>query len=226
MTILESFLFMIIVLPGVEVIPEWTFWSCRYVNVVIMADDSVQRIEHCAFYRCRSLVFVKLSTNLEYIGNGVFNACYSLTSIFIPPSCREIGNGAFYDCTKLIIFSVPHQTRLGETVITNTALVRASPFESVLDGYYANQQGRVHEWIKNLNQGEEYALHRACSAFNPLKEIIYGIVKRKGPSSFKKRNEIGMTPLDYLEANPFVRHELDQRALMKQYVLEMMGGTM
>lgn len=40
---------VIIVLPGVEVIPEWTFCWCAKLETVIMADDSVQRIEHEGF---------------------------------------------------------------------------------------------------------------------------------------------------------------------------------
>ena len=58
---------VIIVLPGVQVIPENTFLYCRNVKVVIMA-DAVRRVERGAFIWCLSLKFVRLSTNLEFIG--------------------------------------------------------------------------------------------------------------------------------------------------------------
>ena len=58
---------------------------------------------------------------------------------------------------------------------------------------------------------EEYELHHACSSFNPLEEIIYRIVRRKGLGSFKKMNELYKTPLDYLEENPDVKNKIDQR---------------
>ncbi|GFH47066.1 predicted protein [Chaetoceros tenuissimus] len=79
----------------------------------------------------------------------------------------------------------------------------------------------VNPWIKNLNQNEEYAMHRVCSSFNPLTEIISEIVKRDGLQCFKKENEIGITPVQYLDANPFA--EIDQIAIAKKYILEMMS---
>ena len=70
----------IIVLPGVEIIPAFTFYDCRNVNKVIMS-DTVRRMEESAFDACRSLEFVKLSRNLEFIGKLAFCVCKSLTSI-------------------------------------------------------------------------------------------------------------------------------------------------
>ena len=80
---------VIIVLPGVEIIRDENFSWCVNVKTVIMSED-VKRIEYGAFSSCRSLVFVKLSRNLEYIGELAFIYCLSLTSIFIPPSCTEM----------------------------------------------------------------------------------------------------------------------------------------
>ena len=164
---------------------------------------------------------MKLSRNLEYIGEYAFYRC-SLTSIFIPPSCREIGNYAFQYCHKLIIFHVPHHTLIGIKAILDTALFEASPFE--VNANYNYEE--VNEWVKEINEDDEYELHRACSSFNPLIEIIYGIVKRKGLRTLHKKNELGLSPFDYLEANPFTDIQIDQRELMKRYVLEMMGETM
>ena len=213
---------VIIILPGVEIIPDFTFHECDNVEIVIMA-DTVKRIEFCAFLHCYSLKFVKFSRNLEYIGFAAFRCCESLISIFIPPSCREIEDCAFHACHQLIIFHVPHTIELGEGVIAETALIRASPFEEYKFsfGEYQNNE-EVNAWIKNTNgDDEEYALHRACSSFNPMTDIIYGIVKRQGLESFHKKNEIGITPLQYLEENPF--GDIEQQKLMKRYILEMMG---
>jgi len=187
--------------------------------------DTVKRIEYGVFKSCSSLEFVKLSTNLEYIGEWAFENCESLTAIFIPPSCTEIDECAFSGCKKLIIFHVPQTTELGDNVIANTALIQASHFEEdelqLGLSYYQNSE-EVNVRIKNINgQDEEYALHRACSSFNPISDTIYEIVKRQGLESLKKENEIGITPLQYLEKNPFA--DIDQRKLMKRYILEMMG---
>ncbi|GFH50058.1 hypothetical protein CTEN210_06534 [Chaetoceros tenuissimus] len=213
---------VIIILPGVEVIPQSTFNSGN-LEAVIMS-DTVKRIEESAFVYCKSLEFVKLSRNLECIGENAFCACFSLLSIFIPPSCREIGDVAFAACHKLINFNVPQHTRLGEHVIGNTALIRGSTFELNQYGEYdASINTNINNWIKNINGNDaEFALHRACSSYYPMTQIIYEIVKRQGLMSFKKKNQIGITPLEYLEANPFAE-DIDQNTIMKRYVLEMMG---
>lgn len=55
---------VIIVFPGVEVIPEFTFEFCINVETVIMS-DSVKRIEDGAFMKCKILKFVRLSKTMN-----------------------------------------------------------------------------------------------------------------------------------------------------------------
>ena len=213
---------VVIALPGVKMIPRCTFFDCKNVKAVIMS-DTVIRIEEMAFAGCENLSYVRLSRNLEYIGDYAFIDCTALTSIFIPPSCREIKYGAFENCFKLIIFHVPRQTQISEQVIARTALIRASPFEVNEYGWYNGIIESVNEWVRNINgDDDQFALHRACSSYNPLTDVLYQIVKRKGLRSFKKKNGIGITPLEYLEVNPFAEH-IDQSLIVKRYVLEMMG---
>ncbi|GFH62017.1 hypothetical protein CTEN210_18493 [Chaetoceros tenuissimus] len=214
---------VIIVLPGVQVIPDNTFRGCRNVEVVIMA-DTVKRIEHYVFFYCKSLSYVRLSRNLEYIGTSAFYCC-KFTSIFIPPSCRWIGYYAFNGCKKLIIFHVPQHTQLGGNVFANTELFNVSPFEEVnTDGFYRNTK-EANAWVRDVNVNEEYALHGACCSFNPLVDVIYQVVKVKtdGLQSFKVKNEIEITPTQYLEANPFA--QVDEKKIINRYILEKMGET-
>ena len=210
---------VIIVLPGVEVIPVLTFNKCN-VKVVIMA-NSVRRIENEAFNWCRSLEFIKFSTNLGYIGHWAFNGCESLTSIFIPESCRVIGYGAFHGCERLIILNVPQTSELGVSVIARTALIEASTFETNEYGHYLRDTVAVNAWIKSMNDGEGFALHRICSSYNPEMEQVYGYVKDHGVHVMKLPNSIGITPSQYLAANPY--SEIEEGKLAKRYVLEMMG---
>jgi hypothetical protein len=235
---------VIIVLPGVEVIPWYTFDGCDNVKTVIMS-DSVKRIEGQTFGGCRNLEYVKLSKSLEYIGYSAFDCCFSLTSIFIPASCREIGNFAF-DNTNLIILHVPQHTTLGRNVIKDTPLFRASPFEDNEDGYYRKPE-IVNQWIKNVNslndefdlhlseqyydevtdfigpfnQDEKLALHRECASFEPSEDSIYAIFKRQVYSSIHIKNKIGLTAFEYLEKNPYT--EITEQKLINRYVLDLMG---
>ncbi|GFH61977.1 hypothetical protein CTEN210_18453 [Chaetoceros tenuissimus] len=186
--------------------------------------DTVERIESYALCVCKSLEFVKLSRNLEYIGEDAFGECESLTSIFIPLSCREILRDAFWNCKKLLIFHVPQHTELGRGVISHTALLKASPFSDRIPEYSPENQNisnEIHQWIKNINANQEFALHRACSAYDPLFDIIYQIVKRQGLRSLSKANDIGITPLQYLEANPYA--EIKELKIANRYILDMMG---
>ena len=213
---------VVIVLPGVEVIPEWTFYYCENIETVIMA-DTVKRIEKSAFKECYNLEFAKLSKKLEIIGEYAFVICNSLTSIFIPPSCREIGDWAFCNCIKLLILGLPQHVQLGKCVFIRTALNEKSPLEVVNEeGYYdSDDDEEVEQWIKSINDGDAYALHRVCASFNPLSDIIYALVKRKGIQAMRMPNTIGITPSEYLEANTFA--DISEKEIINRFTVEMMG---
>ena len=99
-------------------------------------------------------------------------------------------------------------------------MIRASPFGLDFSGDYENSE-QVNEWIKSVNQGEEYELHQACSAFSPNADSIYAIVKRVGIQAFQEPNSIGITPAQYLETNYFGR--IDQTKIINRYILDLMG---
>ena len=212
---------VIIVLPGVEIIPAFTFSHCENVETVFM-DVTVRRIERDAFAACEGLVFIKLSTNLEYIGRLAFWSCDSLTSIFVPPSCREIGDWAFQCCEKLIILNIPQNVQLGRGVFEVTELMKRSPIDTDEDGDY-NEDNEVEavQWIRSFNNEEIHALHRACSSFNPLSEIIHNLVKRLGIDAMRIKNSIGITPSQYLEANMFT--DISEKEIVNRYILDSMG---
>lgn len=153
-------------------IPQWSFRWCTTIERVIVADTG-RRIEDHAFYCCFNLSYVRLSTNLEYIGHGAFNGCSSLASVNTPSSCREIGDYAFGSCTKLIILKVPQHARLGRNAIARTPLFEASTFETNEDGVYSDTSTEVNTWVKSINDGEGLALHRICSSDNPDTEQAY-----------------------------------------------------
>ncbi|GFH47100.1 hypothetical protein CTEN210_03575 [Chaetoceros tenuissimus] len=228
---------VVIILPGVEIIPEYTFVHCLKVKTVIMA-DSVRRIEREAFSCCYSLEFVKLSRNLEYIGEKAFSYCSSLASFFIPPSCTEIATFAFERCNKLIILGLPQNVELGAGVFKKTALLEASSIEFEEDDVFINEEGflvrRIHhdadkerevvQWIRSINNGEVYALHRACASYNPLPEIFHELMKQQGIKALCMPNSIGITPSQYLAANTFA--EISEKDIINSYILDMMGEVL
>ncbi|GFH61896.1 leucine-rich repeat domain-containing protein [Chaetoceros tenuissimus] len=210
----------IIIADGVTEISKWTFAVCYNVKRVIFA-NTVIRIGECALLRCRSLVYIKLPTHLEYIGTSSFCLC-NLLSVFIPPSCRVIRNDAFGYNEYLYILNVPQHTALGGNVIDGTVLAKASPFEVNTSGWYHSEvNDDMNTWIKNLNHGEAFALHRACSSFQPLKQVLFTIIQKKGLRAFKVKNSAGITPSQYLNENPYT--EFTEKEIIHDYIMKMMG---
>ncbi|GFH61916.1 hypothetical protein CTEN210_18392 [Chaetoceros tenuissimus] len=189
---------VIIVLPGVEVIPNYTFYYCENVKTVIMA-DTVKRIEERAFYHCMSLKFVKFSRNLEYIGAFAFCDCNSLTSIFIPPSCREIGRRAFDTCLKLMILHVSENTLLGKQLISNTWLGRCFYHSG---NKTIKKYAYIERYIKNRHN--ELPLHKLSCSEHPTfdtKTVVKCLTK----------DECGCTPFMYLICNHTTDFDLIQK---------------
>ncbi|GFH61887.1 hypothetical protein CTEN210_18363 [Chaetoceros tenuissimus] len=210
----------IIVTDGVTEIPDSTFYNCWNIQRVIFA-DTVVRIEYQAFSDCRSLVYIKLSINLEYIGMWAFFLC-NLSSVFIPSSCRVIRNDAFASNENLSIFSVPQHTELGRDMIQFAALAKSSPFQLRRDGWYEREvNDDMNTWIKNMNHDEVFSLHRACASFQPLKQVLYNIIQEKGLKAFKVKNDVGITPSQYLKENPYT--ELTEKEIIHDYLMKLMG---
>ncbi|GFH61083.1 leucine-rich repeat domain-containing protein [Chaetoceros tenuissimus] len=199
---------LVIVLPGVEVIPEDTFDECKNIETVIMSDD-VRRIEDWAFYRCDSLVFVRLSRSLEFIGENSFWGCGSLTSMFIPPTCREIGDYAFSNCEKLIILSIPENAQLGDEIIDETELMKQFDWEVYVFDDIRHLLELLNDGFEDIEEWLDFpdrrpnSLHRICCSTNEdeaalISEQIYQVVKEQGPQALLVKNMIGVTALQYL----------------------------
>ncbi|GFH52692.1 hypothetical protein CTEN210_09168 [Chaetoceros tenuissimus] len=206
----------IIIVDGVTEIPAWTFYECYNIKRVIFA-NTVMRIEESAFLKCKSLVLIKLSVNLEYIGERAFGYC-NLLSVFIPPSCGDIDREAFEDNKNLAILNVTQDAVLqgGRKVISSTELSKRCfvPFSDF--------SGAFNAWLKNINNGDQFALHRVCSSFKPTLDMIMNTMKEKGgPKAFKVENRIGITPSRYLNENPYV--DVTEKEIIKKYIMQMVG---
>ncbi|GFH57098.1 hypothetical protein CTEN210_13574 [Chaetoceros tenuissimus] len=229
---------VIVVLPGVVVIPYGTFTYCTNVETVIVS-DSVKRIEKLAFSNCKYLKFVKLSRNVEFIGRKAFQFCESLLSLFIPSSCREIGTAVVDGCRKLSIFSFPKDAVFSsnDSIIEGTLFIKAFPLPREVTETInrAKELGRISrdvnpsvicpkevaEWMKSINQGEEHELHRICSSSNPNFDTIYSVVKKHKLAAMNTPNKATITPLQYLAQNPFA--EIEEMSFLKRYIRKQMG---
>ncbi|GFH43821.1 hypothetical protein CTEN210_00294 [Chaetoceros tenuissimus] len=220
----------IIIVDGVTEIPDFTFHICCNIERVIFA-NTVIRIGEDTFSYCINLEFIKFSSNLEFIGDSALQNC-NLSSIFIPPRCREIGEYAFRYNKNLEIFHVPRSTVLGYCIIDGSKLIRRSPqvawngYNEDVDlnllTYYFHRNMETNAWLGNINNEEEFALHKICSSFEPTLEMILDtMVEKGGLASFQVENSIGITPSRYLKENPYV--DVTEKEIVEKYVLKMMG---
>ena len=66
--------------------------------------EGVESIEYGAFYNCKNLKEVTISSTVTSIADYVFYRCRNLTKITIPNSVTSIGCDAFAECDSLIIY--------------------------------------------------------------------------------------------------------------------------
>ena len=104
---------------------------------------------------------------------------------------------------------LPKDTKEGKYVFSGTAVKAAQP-----DARYS---------VKRINDADNLALHRACASFNPFTTIIHTLVKREGIEGMRRGNAIGITPSQYLEANPFA--DISEKEIISRFILENMGET-
>ncbi|GFH43822.1 hypothetical protein CTEN210_00295 [Chaetoceros tenuissimus] len=199
----------VIVVDGVTEIQKWTFSKCKNIKRVIFA-DTVIRIESSAFGYCKDLAFINLPKSLEFIGNSAFSNC-NLSSVFIPPRCREIRDWAFYENKNLTILNIPQNTELGNNIFVSTKLLQSYPVSI-----------NNTTWLKNINNHDQFALHRVCSSFEPtLQMILQTMLEKGGPKAFKEENNIGITPSRYLKENPYA--SVSEKDIIENYIMHMMG---
>lgn len=80
----------------------------------------------------------------------------------------------------------------------------------------------VNQWLRNLNHEEEmYALYVLCSMEDLSLDAIVEYKKEHGIVSVNQENEIGITPLHYLAANPYT--ESNEQKIFNTYILDLMG---
>jgi hypothetical protein len=70
----------------------------------------VTQIDAKAFKNCKSLVKVKMGTNIEKIGSEAFYGCIKVNSLEVGTYVMAIGARAFYGCSSLKSLNLPART--------------------------------------------------------------------------------------------------------------------
>ena len=82
-------------------------------SVVITGGD---RIDSYAFYGCKNLTGIVISSGVTTIGASAFSGCTALTQISIPHGVTSISGSAFYNCKSLTSITIPESvTSIGSS---------------------------------------------------------------------------------------------------------------
>ena len=153
----------LIVDESVVIIKGFAFCSCAHLISAIMGDN-VKRIENCAFFRCSSLRFIRLSNTLEFIGLLAFHHCQYLEAVFLPSTVKSIESGAFDRCRSLRLLILKCDIYL--SIIRDTAIEKIAEnagvvYKLVDDIHFTDDsQRQVHNWLKHYM--DESPFHKLC----------------------------------------------------------------
>lgn len=95
----------IILPPELEKISNKSFEGCRALTSIEMP-DTVKRLESRAFHACSSITHMKLSKNLEFIGNNCIQGL-AITELVLPHTITEIMSHAIPQNGSLKIMYLP-----------------------------------------------------------------------------------------------------------------------
>ena len=100
-------------------IGKYAFYGCRRLTSVNIS-SSITSIEGEAFQGCDSLISVTIPSSVTSIGKRAFLACVSLTNVTIPSSVTSIGESAFSYCHSLTSVNIPSSvTSIGKSAFKN-----------------------------------------------------------------------------------------------------------
>lgn len=169
--------------------------------------DTVKIIDNCAFFRCSTLRFIRLSNTLEFIGLLAFHHCQYLEAVFLPSTVKSIESGAFDRCRSLRLLILPSDIYLGiirDTAIEDIAETAGVVYKLADDINYTDEsQRQVHNWLKHYM--DESPFHKLCYNSSVSTEQINNYLNA---SDIKKDSALtidkihSMTPLHMLAMNP------------------------
>lgn len=90
----------VFVSDGVTSIGDYAFYNCKNIKSVTLS-TVLLKIGAYAFYGCESLTEINISETVYSVSEKAFYGCSSLKSIVVPEAVTVLGKGIFAGCTSL-----------------------------------------------------------------------------------------------------------------------------
>lgn len=217
---------------NVTEIEKRAFQNCREVQEVIFLEDDVhpsqlQYIWTEAFAGNLNLKKVKFPRVPRFeIGPMSFRNT-GLESLFIPGNCVHCRSGAFLACYDLRVVHIDLGCRFRSP---NFRFQRYAIFDSC-DKLVTNKMKKakfdpnrlVDEEVLDKHRVRRYAAFQLCCSDNVTIDAIMDKLREKGLKYFRVKDQFGVSPLDYLKANPYCDSALTEGKIMRHFVLASLG---
>ncbi len=134
------------------------FYGCKYLKSVEIS-SGLKSIPDYAFYGCSGLTSVDIPDSVASIGEYAFEGCSSLTSATIGKNVTSIGKNAFYCCfglKEVHITDIATWCKINHTGMWDEGIFRYIPYSNPLS--YANNLYLNGELVTEINipTGVEY----------------------------------------------------------------------
>ena len=131
--------------------------SASYVEVPAKVDGYPVSMINGAFFECKFLKSVTISSGIIWIGNGAFAGCSLLTDVDIPDTVSIITTGAFQDCTALQVITIPESvTDIGYMAFDGCTSLKTVNYTGSARDWYRISIGDYNDVLKEVELVFEY----------------------------------------------------------------------
>lgn len=119
----------------------------------VILPTSIETIPEQAFFGCKNLKEIRVSSQLKEIGKEAFRECSALEEIFLPSTVTAIGDGAFRCCTSLNgIYFTGNAPSFGKDVFLNVGPSFTIYFLNGTTGFEGEYfQNYIHQSVDKLS---------------------------------------------------------------------------
>lgn len=156
-----------VTINGGKVISSGAFSNCKYIQSIVINNNTTTKIEDHAFYYCSSLYEFKIPNKVTEIGEKAFERNYDLAIIDIPNGVTTLKTEAFGNCISAAMINIPKSVvTIEENCFINlqggVILVEATSEPEGWEDNWAPKEASICYGLDNVVYADNY-LSAICS---------------------------------------------------------------